>query len=82
MMRHACADFRRRLGAADVESAIELNGIEVDDFAARSFGQAECESRFADTGRSGNDEDHYRRVRVMCVRSSSRCRTLRRCSRQ
>ena len=31
---HLRTDFRRRLRAADVESAIELDGVEVDDLAA------------------------------------------------
>ena len=60
MMRDSSARFRRRLGAADIEPAIELNGIEVDDFSARSFSQAKSEMRFSDAGRAG---DHHGRVR-------------------
>ncbi len=82
MMRDPQARFRRGLRAAEIKAAIKLDGIKVDDFAAGAFGETKREIRFADPGRSGDDDDHYRRVRVMCVRSSSRARTLRRCSRQ
>ena len=60
MMRDSSACLRGRLGAADIEPAIELNGIEVDDFSLRRFSQMQGEIRFSDAGGTRDDNDHAR----------------------
>ena len=83
MVRNAAARALCRFRAADVEAAIDLDRVVVDDLAADAFGQAKSEIRFSDAGGTGDDgERHYDRVRVVCVRSSSRFNMLRRCARQ
>ena len=54
VMRHAGAFGGRRLGRADVESAIHLHGIGGNDFAADLFGEMQRDLGFADGGRAGD----------------------------
>src|SRR5438105_12230710 len=60
MMRNALPDLRRRLCASDVESAVDLDRIEIYDLAACRFGEAKSELRFSDASRAGDDDDHMR----------------------
>ena len=56
MVRHALAIRRRRLRAADVEVAVDLDGVVVDDLAMERLGQADGEVGFADTCWTGDDD--------------------------
>src|ERR1041385_6471613 len=84
MMRHPRPLLGRGLRAAAVEAAVDLDGVGVDDLRPERFCQTKRKTRFADAGRSGDDDErpHYLRVFDMCVRSSSRWSTSRRCARQ
>jgi hypothetical protein len=55
VMRHAGAVGGRRLGRADVESAIHLHGVGGDDFAAELFRERERDCGFANGSRPGNE---------------------------
>src|ERR1043166_2625087 len=56
MMADADAIFRRRLGRAEIEPAINLHGINGNNFAADFFGQREGETGFSDRRRTGEEE--------------------------
>ena len=66
-MRHAGAVGGRWFGRADVESAINLHGIDGDDFAAEFFGEPQRDFGFADGGRAG-DKDEATRLRFATTR--------------
>ncbi len=55
-MRDALADGGRRFGGAQVQAAIDLHGIDGDDFATEPLGQAEGDFRFANGGRAGQQQ--------------------------
>jgi hypothetical protein len=59
MMRDARSGLRGRFGAADVESAVGLDGIVVDDLAAGSFGEPQSEIGLPCSGWSGNHYDWH-----------------------
>ncbi len=61
VMRYACPLFRVRLGAADVEAAVDLDGIEIDDLSTQLLRQLQGEPRLPDAGRAGHDEERRRR---------------------
>src|SRR6185436_4099723 len=42
MMRHATAFSGGCLGRADIEAAVELEGVAIDDFTRENFGGAQC----------------------------------------
>ena len=52
MMRHAGAFGGGRFGGADVQAAIDLHGIDGNDFAADLFRQSQGDGRFPDGGRA------------------------------
>ena len=54
VMRHAGAVGGRRLGRAEVESAIDLHGIGGNDFATEQFRDAQGDSRFSNRSRPGD----------------------------
>jgi len=54
MVGYAAPERRGRFGRADVEAAVELEGITVDDLAQKLFGNAESEFGFAGAG--GTDD--------------------------
>ena len=78
----------RRFRAADVEPAVDLDRIEVDDLATDGPREPDCQVGLPGTGRTGDDDQRLRRrsvqcrVRVMCDRSSSSERISRRWARQ
>src|SRR5258707_9218272 len=82
MVRDPLTHEGGRFRAPDVEAAVDLDGIVVDDLAANGLGEADGKLGFARSSRAGDDDRGHLRRRVRCVRSSSSCRTLRRCARQ
>ena len=56
MMRHALPFVRRWFGGADVESAIDLHGIDGNDLAVEPLGQRQRHRGLAHGSRAG-DED-------------------------
>jgi hypothetical protein len=59
-MRNALPHLGAGLGASDIESAIDLDRIEVDDLAAGRFREAKSELGLSDSRRPRNDDDHMR----------------------
>jgi hypothetical protein len=57
VVRYPAALRFRRFGGADVESAVELEGIAIDDFAGEFLANAQCESAFARPGWTGDDQE-------------------------
>ena len=56
MVRDTQTLDRRRFGRADVETAIDLNRIVVDDFAAEGGGERQGESALAATRWTGHGD--------------------------
>ncbi len=57
MVRRAGPQLRARLGAADVEAAVDLARIAVDDLAADQLGDADRQLGFAAAGRADDGDD-------------------------
>ena len=68
-MADALLFFGGRFGGADVEAAIDLHGIDGNDFAADALGELQSDFGFADGGWAG-DEDGVFSVSVFSVVSS------------
>jgi hypothetical protein len=58
-MPNTGAQFCRRLRASDVESSIELDGIEIDDLAAGGLGETDSNLRLACAGRPSDHNDAH-----------------------
>ena len=59
MIRNACAFRDGRLCATDVEAAIELDRVVVDDLATKFFCETNSELRLAGAGRTGDHDDAH-----------------------
>ena len=59
MVGYAAAGGDGRLGRADIEAAVELEGIAIDDFTRKGFGDAQCQLALARCGRA---DDRYQRT--------------------
>jgi hypothetical protein len=57
VMRNLPPLARVRFGDADVELPIEIARVGVDDLSIEFQGQFNAESRLADSGRTGDDDD-------------------------
>ena len=57
MVRDAALGGGGQLGGTDVEPGVNLDGIEVDNFAVKSFGEGESEGGLPCPGGSGNGEE-------------------------
>jgi hypothetical protein len=55
MVRDAAAREFGRFGGSDMEAAVKLEGIAIDDLARKFFAKAQRESAFAGAGGSGDD---------------------------
>jgi hypothetical protein len=55
MVRYATAGSGGRLGRADVEAAVKLEGIAIDDFTRKDFGDAQGQIGLS---RCGRTDDH------------------------
>ncbi len=74
-----------RFGGADVEAAIDLHRVVIDDLAVERLCETEGELGFSAACGAGNDRERHTlgtRVVPECVRRSSASRTPRRCVRQ
>jgi hypothetical protein len=56
-MRHRGALFGRRFGAADVQPAVDLARVGIDDFRPQAFGQTQGKRSLTHTGRPDDGED-------------------------
>jgi len=81
MMRNGFAVGARWLCGSDVEAAIDLHRVVIDDLAAGFTRKAQCEIRLA-AARRPSDDYELHRMRVLCVLRSSRSSIPRRCGRQ
>ena len=52
MMEDVLSKRKREFGGPDIESAVELDGVAVDDFAAKPPRQIKGQTRFAGPGRT------------------------------
>ena len=57
MVRDAALGGGGQLGGTDVEAGVNLDGIEVDNLAVKSFGEGESEGGLPCPGGSGNGEE-------------------------
>ena len=56
MVGYAVASRRRRFGRADIETAVELEGIAIDDFTREGLGNLKCQLALSRSGRA-DDRD-------------------------
>jgi hypothetical protein len=56
MVRYATARGGGRLGRADVEAAVKLEGVAIDDFTRKHIGDAQGQVALS---RCGRTDDHY-----------------------
>src|ERR1700729_4403260 len=78
MMRHAAAIFGVRLGRADINPAVDLARVGVDDFRAQALGKRHRNRRLAHAGRPYDKADpnraHIDGLRPQrCVLACERC---------
>ena len=57
MVGNAALFEEGQLGRSDVETGVDLNGIEVDDLAVKSLGEGESEGRLPRPGGSGDSQN-------------------------
>src|SRR6185295_10664312 len=77
MMWHASLLGGRNLGGCDVDSAIDLNGIEIDDLTVKGERELDGEFAFARRGRPDDNRNEFRfadgHLRMLATSSALRC---------
>lgn len=69
MMRYSALLGERWFGGADVETAVEIARVGIDDFGVEMEPEFDAERGFADGGRSG-DDDEFRFIGFWCQSSA------------
>ena len=54
MVGYAAAGGGRRFGRADIEAAVQLEGVAIDDFTVEDFGDAQRQVALSRRGRAGD----------------------------